>query len=132
MKKLVNLAAAIGLALSAVGAATADQTAGPKSRVDVVAELNAARSSGELGALAGEDSGSFYLSQKAGANALTRRQVLADVVAVRRSAGLDWLTGEDSGSFVLSGTPAAAGRHYAGPNPGDTTTDAPARTASAK
>lgn len=132
MKKLSQLAAAVALGLGAVGAATADESAGPKSRAEVVAELMAAIQSGELAGMNGEDSGSFYMSQKATRSTVSRRQVLADVVAARRSGSLDWMYGEDSGSFVLSGTPAAAGARYAGPNPGDSAGDAATRTASAK
>ena len=130
MKKFAYGLFAVGLGLSAVGAAAADGSAGPKSRADVVTELNAARSSGELAALVGEDGGSFYLSRQGGISTVTRQQVLADVVAARRSGNLDWMYGEDSGSFVLSGTPAAAGVRYAGPDANEATQ--PARIASAK
>jgi hypothetical protein len=40
-------------------------TARRRSRADVRAELNAARASGELAAMAGEDSGSAYLAKAA-------------------------------------------------------------------
>ena len=132
MRKLAQLTVAVALGFGAIGAATADESAGPNSRADVVAELNAARSSGELAALAGEDSGSFYLARRAGHNTLSRQQVLADVIAARRSGNLGWMYGEDSGSFVLGGTPAAAGALYAGPNPGDNADERPARSASTK
>lgn len=130
MKKLSQLAVVVVLGLGAVGAATADESAAPKSRADVVAELMAAIKSGELAGMNGEDSGSFYLSQKAGRNTVSRRQVMAEVVAARRDGNLDWLKGEDSGSFVFSQTPARA--LYAGPNPGDNSGEAVARTASSK
>ena len=132
MKKLAYLAAAVALGFGAVGTATADETAVPKTRAVVVAELNAARHSGELTAMVGEDSGSFYLSRQTSRSGLSRGQVRAHVVAPHRSNNLEWMYGEDSGSFVLSGTPAAAATRYAGPNPGDSTGDEPARTASAK
>lgn len=127
MKKLAELAVAVALGFGAVGATTADESATPKSRAEVTAELLAAIKSGELAGMNGEDSGSFYLSHKAGRNTFSRRQVMAEVVAARRDGNLDWLTGEDSGSFVLSGTPAAAGRLYAGPNPGDAAGDGATR-----
>ena len=130
MKKLSQLAVVVVLGLGAVGAATADESAAPKSRAEVVAELMAAIKSGELAGMNGEDSGSFYLSQKAARNTASRRQALSDVVAARRDGNLDWLTGEDSGSFVLSRTPAQS--LYAGPNPGETAGEAAARSASAK
>lgn len=136
MKKIAHWLSVVGLGLGAVGAvgtfglARADDAAAPKSRADVVADLNAARSSGELAAMAGEDSGSFYLSRQSGISTLSRRQVLAGVVAARRSGSLEWLYGEDSGSFVLSGTPAAAGARYAGPDAGEA--EQAARTASSK
>ena len=132
MKKLVHLAAAVALGFGAVGAATADESAGQTSRAAVVAELMAAIKSGELAGMNGEDSGSFYLSQKAARNTASRRQALTDVAAARRDGNLDWLTGEDSGSFVLSRTPAPAQSLYAGPNPGDNAGQAVARSASAK
>ena len=130
MKKFAHGLFAVGLGLSALGAAAADDSARPKSRADVVTELNAARSSGELAAWVGEDSGSFDLSRQGGISTVSRRLVLADVIAERRSGRLEWMYGEDSGSFVLSGTPAAAGARYAGPDAKETSQ--PARTASAK
>ena len=81
MKKFALGLLAVGLGLSALGASAADGSTGPKSRADVVTELNAARSSGELAAWVGEDSGSFYLSRQGGVSTLSRRQVLADVIA---------------------------------------------------
>ena len=132
MKKLAQLAAVVGLGLGVISAATAQDSSGPKSRAEVIAELNAARDSGELTAMVGEDSGSFYLSQKASSSTLSRRQVVADVLKARRVGDLDWMYGEDSGSFVLSRMPAAAGFRYAGPNPGDSADGALARTAGMK
>ena len=132
MKKIAQMAAIISLGFGAIGAATADESAGSISRADVVAELKAAMKSGELAAMNGEDSGSFYLSRQVAGSTLKRQQVLANVVAARRSGNLDWMFGEDSGSFVFSRTPAAAGVHYAGPDAGESTGDAPARTASTK
>lgn len=137
MKKIAHWLSVVGLGLGVFGAvgtvgtfgvARADNAAGAKSRADVVAELQAARSSGELDALAGEDSGSFYLSRQRVGNSVSRQQVLANAVASHRSSQV-WMHGEDSGSFVLSGTPAAAGARYAGPDAGETQ---PARIASTK
>jgi|GEM_PF-2200144 len=130
MKKIAHGLLMVGLGLGALGVAAASDSTGAKSRAEVVAELNAARSSGELAAWVGEDSGSFYLSRQGVVSTTSRRQVLADVVAARRSGNLEWMYREDSGSYVLSGTPEAAGAHYAGPDAGEA--HQPARTASAK
>lgn len=133
MKKIAHGLSVVGLGLGALGAlgnAAADDSAEARSRANVVTELNAARSSGELAAWVGEDSGSFFLSRQGGSSMVSRGQVVADVMAARRSGGLEWMYGEDSGSFVLSGTPAAAGARYAGPDADET--DRSARIARAK
>jgi hypothetical protein len=91
MSKLTILTAAAALSCSAIGLAHADEET-PRSRAEVIAELDAARSSGEQDALLGEDSGSAWLAQqaqpsqphpsiRAGASARgagTRRPVRAD------------------------------------------------------
>lgn len=64
MNKLTILTAAAALSCTAIGLAHADEET-PRSRAEVIAELDAARSSGEQQALLGEDSGSMFLSTPA-------------------------------------------------------------------
>ncbi len=84
MSKILNLTAAAAMALTQLGAARATDTEAPRSRAEVVAELVAARSSGELGAMDGEDSGSFHLARQVQISTLTRAEVRAAMVASRR------------------------------------------------
>ncbi|MDP2004172.1 MAG: DUF4148 domain-containing protein [Rubrivivax sp.] len=108
MKKLANLAAAVALGIGTFGPARADDAAPPKTRAEVTAELDAARASGELGAMTGEDSGSFHRSRQPFTSALSRAQVLAELAAARRSGELAAMTGEDSGSAYAALHPAAS------------------------
>jgi Domain of unknown function (DUF4148) len=73
-----------------------------RSRAEVIAELDAARADGSLGAIHGEDSGSIRLSQGQAAGGLTRAQVVAEIRAARASGEADSLIGEDSGSFAMA------------------------------
>jgi hypothetical protein len=70
-----------------------------RSRADVIAETEAARAAGTLGACDGEDSGSFRLSAGQPASVLAREQVRAEVLAARAAGELGALDGEDGGSF---------------------------------
>lgn len=72
------------------------------TRAEVVAELDAARASGELGAYAGEDSGSFHLSRHGVGAQKTRAEVVSELEQARSDGSLASAQGEDSGSFVPS------------------------------
>ncbi|MBL8312342.1 MAG: DUF4148 domain-containing protein [Rubrivivax sp.] len=119
MSKLTILTAAAALSCAAIGLAHADEET-PRSRAEVIAELDAARSSGQQPALLGEDSGSAWLAQQAQASRLTREVVLAQVHAAQARGDLHALIGEDSGSVFLSTPAAYPGLIYAGPNVGPT------------
>jgi hypothetical protein len=119
MSKLTALTAAVALTCAAIGLARADEET-PRSRAEVIAELDAARSSGEQDALLGEDSGSAWLALQAQPSRITRQSVLAQVHAARTRGDLHALIGEDSGSIYLSTPAAYAGLIYAGPNVGST------------
>ena len=106
-----------------------------------LAHADAAMSPGTLAdAMIGEDSASFWLSQRAHVAALTRKQVRAELLSpepappevastltragVRaeviraRSSGECTVIGEDSGAGFLAQRRVAAGLRYAGPNIG--------------
>lgn len=119
MSKLTILTAAAALSCAAIGLAHADEET-PRSRAEVIAELDAARSSGQQPALLGEDGGSAWLAQQAQASRLTREVVLAQVHAAQARGDLHALIGEDSGSVFLSTPAAYPGLIYAGPNVGPT------------
>ncbi|HRD98333.1 MAG TPA: DUF4148 domain-containing protein [Rubrivivax sp.] len=119
MSKLTILTAAAALSCAAIGLAHADEET-PRSRAEVIAELDAARSSGQQPALLGEDSGSAWFAQQAQASRLTREVVLAQVHAAQARGDLHALIGEDSGSMFLSTPAAYPGLIYAGPNVGPT------------
>lgn len=117
MSKLSVVAAAIAVTLAVMGRAHADEAAGP-SRAQVIAELQAARASGELGAMTAEDSGSARLTAALTGPGLTRAEVIAEVIAARARGELDALFGEDSGSMHLAQRqPAAPPVIYAGQGP---------------
>lgn len=119
MNTFTTLSAAVAIGLASIGPACASDEETPRSRDEVVAELQAARSSGELEALIGEDSGSAWLALRAEPSTLSRQAVLADVRAALARGDLYALIGEDSGSIFFS-LPAASGLIYAGPNVGST------------
>ncbi len=122
MSKLTILTVAAALTCAAIGLAHADEET-PRTRAEVIAELDAARSSGEQDALLGEDSGSAWLAQQgqqAQPSRLTRQAVLAQVHAALARGDLYALIGEDSGSMFLSTPAAYGGLIYAGPNVGST------------
>lgn len=96
-----NLTIVSVAALCAFGSAIASE-AGERSRADVVAETHAARVSGLLDALQGEDSGSFHLSSQAASSGLTRAAVHAQLAAARASGEFAELHSEDSGSDYLT------------------------------
>lgn len=99
-KSMVKLMTA-AMAVWAVAAQAQDE--GTRSRTEVVAELNAARAAGELGAYEGEDSGSFRLSATGGrASATTRAAVRSEMLAARAAGGLYSMHGEDSGAALLA------------------------------
>ena len=100
MNKLSQITAAVSLCLLASAAALAEDT--PRTRAEVIAELNAARASGELGAFTGEDGGSMFLSRQALPSSLTRAEVIVETRLARVSGEIDAYTGEDSGSDYLS------------------------------
>jgi hypothetical protein len=88
-------------ALCAVSAATLAQGQAV-SREQVIAERDAARSSGWIQAFTGEDSGSAYLSAQGFTSSRTRDQAMAEVAAARASGELGATVGEDSGAFFLA------------------------------
>ncbi len=117
MSKFTILSAAAALTLAGIGLAHADEET-PRSRAEVIAERDAARSSGELDALVAEDSGAVWLTQQVQPSSLTRQQVQADVQAAQVRGDLAALVGEDSGSAFLSMHGHSSGLLYAGPNVG--------------
>jgi hypothetical protein len=108
--KRMTLIAATVLAAFAGGARADDITPDPythmaastRSRAEVVAELRAARSSGQMAQAHGEDSGSFQLARQAWVPGKTRAEVRAEVLAARGRGELSAMSGEDSGSFHLA------------------------------
>lgn len=115
MKAINYTAIAATVLCIAAGGVQAQESAG-FSRAQVAAELAAARADGTLGALHGEDSGSFHFSQHQQPSGATRADVGAELAAARRSGELSGLHGEDSGSFMLShqaGLAAAQARRQA-------------------
>jgi hypothetical protein len=98
--------------------AQAEDTA-PRTRAEVIQELDAARASGELAAMHSEDSGSIWLwrQMQSQAQAPTRGAAAAASATVRaasRSTGTQpaaggdcshAMLGEDSGSFCLAALP---------------------------
>ncbi len=69
MNTFAKLSALVLVSAMLSGLASAQDEA-PLSRAQVMAELNAARASGELDAIGAEDSGSFWLSRQAGRSAM--------------------------------------------------------------
>lgn len=116
MNQLSQITAAVSLCLLASAAALAEDT--PRMGAEVIAELNAARASGELGAFTGEDSGSMFLSRQAQPSSLTRAEVIAETRLARVSGEINAYTGEDSGSAFISRQLAAPSMRYAGPDIG--------------
>jgi hypothetical protein len=55
---------ALGIGLAATAITRAQEVPVERTRAEVIAELDAARSGGELGVLLGEDSGSFHLASQ--------------------------------------------------------------------
>lgn len=108
MNKRFTLATVAAIAVVSSGLARADDA--PITRAQVIADLNAARASGELAAMAGEDSGSFWLAQRIGRPAQTRQQVVAEAVLSRGTGHCTTLTGEDSGSMCLASLPFTSQR----------------------
>lgn len=108
-KFIIALAAAV-IGAAASGLARAQEEDAPRSRAEVIAELDAARASGELAAMVGEDSGSMFLAALPFSSQRTRAQVQAEVIEARRSGELNAFAGEDSGLVYLAQgvAPAAA------------------------
>jgi len=96
-----NLTTVVVAALCAFGGAIAAQ-AGERTHADVAADLHAARASGLLDALHGEDSGSFHLSRQPATAGLTRAEVKAQLAAARASGEFAELHSEDSGSDYVT------------------------------
>jgi hypothetical protein len=122
MNKFTTLSAALAIALVAAGLAQASEEA-PRARAEVLAEREAARTSGELVALIGEDSGSAWFAQQAQPSRFTRQEVLADVRAAALRGDLHALIGEDSGSMFVALPATHGGLLYAGPNVGTPAVD---------
>jgi hypothetical protein len=78
------------------GASAQAQTDSPRSRAEVIAEVHAARAAGTLGAYAGEDSGSFHLSQQAGTSR-PRSEVVAELTQYRESGAMALDLAEEAG-----------------------------------
>lgn len=117
MNKLITSSAAVAIALVAAGLARANEEA-PLARAEVIAERDAARASGELLALVGEDSGSVWLTQQAQPSRLTRQEVQAQVRTAALRGDLHALIGEDGGSMFVPLPGGPGGLLYAGPNVG--------------
>lgn len=92
---------ALGIGLAATAITRAQEVPVERTRAEVIAELDAARSGGELGVLLGEDSGSFHLASQPMAWTRTRAEVRAEAVATRKNGESTMYLGEDSGSFYL-------------------------------
>ncbi|MBC7941357.1 MAG: hypothetical protein H7Z19_16665 [Chitinophagaceae bacterium] len=101
-----------------VAANPASATDAAPSRAHVQAELAAARDSGELLAMSGEDSGSFWLARQTQRSSLTRQQVRTEFAEACGGGACSGLYGESSAWVVLANRPAAPGLRYAGPNIG--------------
>lgn len=110
MNTFAKLSALVLVSAMLSGLASAQDEA-PLSRAQVMAELNAARASGELDAIGAEDSGSFWLSHQAGRSAMTRAQVLADLAACGKVC--DTMYGEDSGALHMGQQPITSQRSRA-------------------
>lgn len=106
MNKILNFtaAAAMAVALTQPGTASADDTEASRSRAEVVAELATARASGELGAMDGEDSGSFHLSRQVQNSTLTRAEVRAAVLASR--LGVEAVVLHSEAGYAMEQPPA--------------------------
>jgi hypothetical protein len=116
MNKYLCLTAMLALACISASTAYAEEEEAVIPRSQVIAELDAARASGELNALVGEDSGSAYLAALPYASNLNREQVMAELDRARDDGEPMALLGEDSGSFLLSRRMDKGGTLYAGPN----------------
>ena len=82
----------------------------PTTRAQVIAELNAARASGGMPALVGEDSGSAWLASQRTASTMTRRQARDDTIAACAQGRCTAMVGEDGGSWLMSMAAAPAQR----------------------
>jgi len=100
MNKLVTLLAAAALS-GLTTQAMADQDT-PTTREQVLAELEAARASGELHAMVGEDSGSFWLARQPNRSTLTRAQVKAELVAAGGPQAVAINTSESGNSATFA------------------------------
>jgi hypothetical protein len=112
MSKITRLTAAAAAALFTTTGAALAAEASPVTRADVVAELDTARSSGELAAMAGEDSGSIWLANQdqrvaAGSGSGTSALRTASTRAQPQGCG-GAMFAEDSGSFCLALQPSTS------------------------
>jgi hypothetical protein len=106
MSKIITACAALAVVVVA-GSALAQDTESPRTRAEVIAELAAARHSGELQAMSGEDGGSAWLQARAWRSATTRAEVLAQRAAACGEVACAALMAEDGGSMQMA---AAAAR----------------------
>jgi hypothetical protein len=99
MKKFNATMAALAatLVLSAAGTASAQTL----TRGQVVAQLKAAETSGQLAAMTGEDSGSAYLSRHF-QSSKSRAEVKTELAQAKADGTLDVLVATDSGSAYLA------------------------------
>jgi len=104
MSKFTCLSAIVAIGCVSVGLARAEG-ATPVTRSQVTAQLDAARNSGELLAMSGEDSGSFWLSSQPQASGLARLPVRTETEAARRRSAEAVFHGEDSGSMHMAAAP---------------------------
>lgn len=131
MNKSAQMAMAIALAVGStltigtLGIAHATDSEAAKTRADVLAELIAARASGELAALAGEDSGSSFLSSRHGRSTRTRAQLIGELLVAQATGELGALVGEDSGSEFLRRLMPEHWTRYAGPDIGGDASEVP-------
>ena len=102
MNKFARASVVISLGLGSLGAVLAQDEKGALTRAEVIAERDAARASGWTLAMAGEDSGSHYLSQQRQVSTRARAEAVTQYGARLADGWSVAMVGEDSGSHYLS------------------------------
>lgn len=75
------------------------------ARTAVVAELQVARASGELAAMVGEDSGSFWLARQAPRSTVSRQEVVAALLDAKANGPCATMDGEDPSAQCMAAAP---------------------------
>lgn len=117
MKTFTITSTVLALAVTAATAVRAADADTPRTRAEVIAELNEARASGWLTAHVAEDSGSAYLSRQLWTSRRTRAETLADLKAARAS-GLYAALNDEIGVEPPAAVRTPAPLRYAGPSVG--------------